>query len=112
MLSSSAKLYFILAAAAVAGPAAAFVPSSAASSSRSSTHAVGNDDDETAKGRDGSPIVEMDKFRIPNPLAELADIFSNFDDVVDDFFNKRVSHLRRVYRILWLKKIESCQSSL
>jgi hypothetical protein len=40
----------------------------------------------------------MDKFRAFNPLSELADIFSNFDDVVDDFFNKRVSC---IYMFVW-----------
>jgi len=29
---------------------------------------------------------------IPNPFAEIADMFSNFDDVVDDFFNKRMGN--------------------
>jgi len=31
------------------------------------------------------------QFSIPNPLAELGDMFSSLDDVIDDFFNKRVS---------------------
>ena len=32
-----------------------------------------------------------DKFSFPNPVAEIGDMFSSLDDVIDDFFNKRVS---------------------
>ena len=115
MRSSSSAIFLILFATAVAvGTATAFVPTSAAAAapppSRPSLNA-GNDDDaermqrtaaadvdcdgEMAEGSgEGStPMIAtmMDKFRAFNPLSELADIFSNFDDVVDDFFNKRVS---------------------
>ncbi|KAL3798388.1 hypothetical protein HJC23_005041 [Cyclotella cryptica] len=31
-------------------------------------------------------------FQFPNPFAELMDMLSNFDDVVDDFFNKRMGN--------------------
>jgi hypothetical protein len=31
-------------------------------------------------------------FKFPNPFAEIIDIFTNFDDVVDDFFNKRMGN--------------------
>ena len=69
----------------------AYVPiiSSAVSSSPHTTssrlHLVDRDDDEN------EGTIEEKTFRIPNPLAELGDILSNWDDVVDDFFNKRVS---------------------
>jgi hypothetical protein len=90
-----------------AGPSTAFVPTGPSSLPISSMHA-GNDDeggmpstaavdDARARVGGGSPIGSIEKFRIPNPLAELVDIFSNFDDVVDDFFNKRVSYLLRIY---------------
>jgi len=70
----------------------AYVPiiSSALSSSPHTTSSrlqlVDRDDDENDEG-----TIEEKTFRIPNPLAELGDILSNWDDVVDDFFNKRVS---------------------
>lgn len=70
----------------------AYVPiiSSAVSSSPHTTSSrlqlVDRDDDENDEG-----TIEEKTFRIPNPLAELGDILSNWDDVVDDFFNKRVS---------------------
>ena len=32
-----------------------------------------------------------EKFSFPNPVAEIGDMFSSLDDVIDDFFNKRVS---------------------
>jgi hypothetical protein len=51
-------------------------------------HLVDRDDNEI---KDEGTTIEEKTFRIPNPLAELGDILSNFDDVVDDFFNKRVS---------------------
>ncbi len=41
---------------------------------------------------DSSSINATKSFRFPNPLTELADMFTNFDDIVDDFFNKRVSN--------------------
>ena len=69
----------------------AYVPiiSSPVSSSPHTTSSrlklVDRDDDEN------EGTIEEKTFRIPNPLAELGDILSNWDDVVDDFFNKRVS---------------------
>lgn len=47
--------------------------------------------DETVKENEASP-VSMDKFNIPNPLVGIADMFSNLDDVIDDFFNKRMGN--------------------
>lgn len=46
--------------------------------------------DETTEDSEALPMG-MDKFNIPNPLVELGNMFSNFDDVIDDFFFKRVS---------------------
>ena len=115
MRSSSSTIFVILVTAAVAvGTATAFVPTSAAASPSRSSLNAGNDDDgermqraaavddvDMSKGGsgEGSPpmIALMDKFRMFNPLSELADIFSNFDDVVDDFFNKRVSCISCLY---------------
>ncbi|KAL9180104.1 hypothetical protein ACHAXT_008074 [Thalassiosira profunda] len=34
----------------------------------------------------------LSKLNIPNPLAEIADLFANFDDAMDDFFNKRMGN--------------------
>jgi len=31
-----------------------------------------------------------EKFSFPNPLSELGDMFQNLDDIIDDFFNKRM----------------------
>ena len=33
----------------------------------------------------------------PNPLAELADMWQSFDDIVDDFFNKRMGNGEQFY---------------
>ena len=54
-------------------------------------------DDKVKNNNEVSPIVNM----MLTPFAELADIFSNVDDVVDDFFNKRVSTLF-IYCYYWL----------
>ncbi|KAL3806591.1 hypothetical protein ACHAXA_011193 [Cyclostephanos tholiformis] len=102
MRSTSSIFLCILVAAVSAGPSTAFVPTGPSSLPISSMHA-GNDDeggmpstaavdDARARVGGGSPIGSIEKFRIPNPLAELVDIFSNFDDVVDDFFNKRMGN--------------------
>jgi hypothetical protein len=102
MRPSSSTLLCILVAAVSAGPSTAFVPTTGALTYPIPSLHAGNDydgempssaavDEGAANGGDGSQIGLVEKFRIPNPLAELADIFSNFDDVVDDFFNKRVS---------------------
>ena len=48
-------------------------------------------DDERAWTVDEQPTSIVD-FKFPNPFAEIADIFQNFDDVVDDFFNKRMGN--------------------
>ena len=117
MRTSSSTVFSVLVTAALAvGTATAFVPTSAATSHSRSSLNAGNDDDgelmqraaavdddETAKesGEGSSPMIAMmERFRMPNPLSELADIFSNFDDVVDDFFNKRVSDILFVRYIL------------
>ena len=65
---------------------------------RSRTH-----DDDDSKGQWNIPEEAQEsetppfgKFTFPNPLAEISDMLSNFDDVVDDFYNKRVSKLSDV----------------
>mmetsp|Transcript_212 Transcript_212/g.274 ORF Transcript_212/g.274 Transcript_212/m.274 type:complete len:143 (-) Transcript_212:110-538(-) len=35
---------------------------------------------------------QQQQFSFPNPLTELADMWQNFDDIVDDFFNKRMGN--------------------
>lgn len=32
------------------------------------------------------------EFKFPNPFAEIVDMFQNFDDIIDDFFNKRMGN--------------------
>mmetsp|Transcript_10579 Transcript_10579/g.22774 ORF Transcript_10579/g.22774 Transcript_10579/m.22774 type:complete len:134 (+) Transcript_10579:80-481(+) len=34
----------------------------------------------------------LDGINIPNPFTEIADMFTNLDDVIDDFFNKRMGN--------------------
>ena len=48
-------------------------------------------DDERAWTFDEQPTSMVD-FKFPNPFAEIADIFQNLDDVIDDFFNKRMGN--------------------
>ena len=93
----SSTLNFILFLSAVASTYAFVAPSPIAKTKVSSAVFYNNDDDgdkqwvvdDKVKKNDVSPIVNM----MLTPFVELADIFSNFDDVVDDFFNKRVSTL-------------------
>ena len=40
---------------------------------------------------------EKQQFSFPNPLAELADMWQSFDDIVDDFFNKRMGNGEQFY---------------
>ena len=40
---------------------------------------------------------QQQQFSFPNPLAELADMWQNFDDIVDDFFNKRMGNGEQFY---------------
>ena len=47
--------------------------------------------------RSPSALQANDEFSIPSPLAELGDMFSSLDDVIDDFFNKRVSENHTIY---------------
>mmetsp|Transcript_33564 Transcript_33564/g.71562 ORF Transcript_33564/g.71562 Transcript_33564/m.71562 type:complete len:158 (-) Transcript_33564:172-645(-) len=47
--------------------------------------------DEASNQPETAPF-NINGFKIPNPFNELADMFSNFDDVVDDFFNKRMGN--------------------
>ena len=41
--------------------------------------------------------TQQKQFNFPNPLAELADMWQNFDDIVDDFFNKRMGNGEQFY---------------
>mmetsp|Transcript_29437 Transcript_29437/g.62491 ORF Transcript_29437/g.62491 Transcript_29437/m.62491 type:complete len:148 (-) Transcript_29437:202-645(-) len=91
------KFSLLLAVAAVT-PSNAFVPShNAIASSPSALCANNNGEekqwtlDETVKEGEASPN-NMDKFNIPNPITGLVDMFSNLDDVIDDFFNKRMGN--------------------
>ncbi len=49
-------------------------------------------ENETGSKNDSAKLSPLEKINIPNPLAELGDMFSNFDDVIDDFFNKRMGN--------------------
>mmetsp|Transcript_17907 Transcript_17907/g.28980 ORF Transcript_17907/g.28980 Transcript_17907/m.28980 type:complete len:137 (+) Transcript_17907:127-537(+) len=77
MPSSSSTFSLILVAAAIA-LSSAFAPTPMLEQNPSPTTVL------HAKGDDG--------FNIPNPFAELGDMFSNLDDVIDDFFNKRMGN--------------------
>ena len=48
--------------------------------------------DESIQTKDGQNAPSPLDFKFPNPFAELIDMMSNFDDVVDDFFNKRMGN--------------------
>lgn len=96
MRSASAALNLVLAVS-VATPSSAFMPARNVVSSPPSVLHTSNDGrekqwtvDETTEDSEALPMG-MDKFNIPNPLVELGNMFSNFDDVIDDFFFKRVS---------------------
>ena len=41
--------------------------------------------------------TQQQQFSFPNPLTELADMWQSFDDVVDDFFNKRMGNGEAFY---------------
>ena len=83
--SSCFILAAVLAVAAALSSSSAFLSPKADIASRPSILLLAENDDQ-------SSVNEEDQsFRFPNPLADLADMFSNFDDIVDDFFNKRVS---------------------
>ena len=82
-------------------PSSAFVAPPSIFASRPSFLSFADNEDEnqssvdeasSQSNSDLSPIAMGQSFRFPNPLVELVDMFSNFDDVVDDFFNKRVSN--------------------
>jgi hypothetical protein len=85
---SSSSCFILAVVLAVAAPlpsSSAFLSPKADIASRPSILLLADNDNQ-------SSVNEEDpSFRFPNPLAELADMFSNFDDIVDDFFNKRVS---------------------
>ena len=41
--------------------------------------------------------TQQQQINFPNPLNELADMWKNFDDIVDDFFNKRMGNGEQFY---------------
>lgn len=41
---------------------------------------------------ESAPSSPFANFNFPNPLAELSDMLSSLDDVVDDFYNKRMGN--------------------
>eukprot|EP00579_Thalassiosira_antarctica_P000979 CAMPEP_0201868680 /NCGR_PEP_ID=MMETSP0902-20130614/2465_1 /ASSEMBLY_ACC=CAM_ASM_000551 /TAXON_ID=420261 /ORGANISM="Thalassiosira antarctica, Strain CCMP982" /LENGTH=151 /DNA_ID=CAMNT_0048394045 /DNA_START=25 /DNA_END=480 /DNA_ORIENTATION=+ len=95
MRSASSTFSLILATAAVP-KSSAFVQSRAAIATPRTVLSANRDGtekqwlvDEETKESEASP-TSVDGFQIPNPFAELGSMFSNFDDVVDDFFNKRM----------------------
>lgn len=97
MRSASAALNLVLAVS-VATPSSAFMPARNVVSSPPSVLHTSNDGrekqwtvDETTEDSEALPMG-MDKFNIPNPLVELGNMFSNFDDVIDDFFFKRMGN--------------------
>ena len=57
----------------------------------------------TAEGKSSTLLREKweadgeKQFSFPNPLAELADMWQSFDDIVDDFFNKRMGNGEQFY---------------
>ena len=97
MPSSSSALTLVLAVAVVAS-SSAFAPTRIGTASSPTTALRANNNvrekqwtvDETAKESPPAPL-NVDKFNFPNPLAEIGNMFSSLDDVIDDFFNKRVS---------------------
>ena len=52
---------------------------------------MGEQERKKANENESSPF-NVNKLNIRNPLTELLDMFSNFDDVIDDFFNKRMGN--------------------
>mmetsp|Transcript_14439 Transcript_14439/g.26072 ORF Transcript_14439/g.26072 Transcript_14439/m.26072 type:complete len:138 (-) Transcript_14439:1187-1600(-) len=78
MPSSSSTFSLILVALAIA-LSSAFAPTPSVEKTPSRTTVL------HAKG-------DEDGFNIPNPFAELGEMFSSLDDVIDDFFNKRMGN--------------------
>lgn len=100
--SFALNLFLVAATSAVSSStasSAAFVAPPSKTSSPNSNHVVfrlsKNDDEKSWDVDEGnvdsvpSPLV---KLNIPNPLNELAEMFSSLDDVIDDFFNKRMGN--------------------
>lgn len=99
-LASTVALALHLTAAPIAS-SAAFAPPRRAAAVPASTlrYRSRTDDDNDSKGQWDVPEEVRDdalsprgKFNFPNPLAELSDMLSNLDDVVDDFYNKRMGN--------------------
>jgi hypothetical protein len=77
--------------AAVVSVAAAFVTTPSSQSKSYSTQLMEkwNADEERTQ--------QQQQFNFPNPLTELVDMWQNFDDIVDDFFNKRMGNGEQFY---------------
>ena len=69
----------------------AFSPTRGSSISPCCMHAKNNDRGDSEWATSNESIPSPIDISFPNPLAEIADMFSSLDDVIDDFFNKRVS---------------------
>ena len=93
MLSASSIFTFVVAL--VMGPSVfAFAPTRGSFNNYLQVqHAKNNDRGDTEQWTTTSneSIPSPLGISFPNPLTEIADMFSSLDDVIDDFFNKRVS---------------------
>ena len=72
-----------------------FAPASVNNIARTATvqYAKGQSDEKAWSVDESKQMpTAPDGFQFPNPFAEILDIFQNFDDVVDDFFNKRMGN--------------------
>jgi len=98
--ASSVLGLLLLLAAAIAVSATAFAPPSRGITIRtSSTLRYGTKDNDDGGGEaqwdvsEEAPERATERGRsFPNPLADLAGMLSNFDAVVDDFYNKRMGN--------------------
>ena len=79
--------------AAAASSVVSFAPVSVNNNARTVQFAKGQSDEKAWSVDESKQIPSApDRFQFPNPFAEILDIFQNFDDVVDDFFNKRMGN--------------------
>ena len=80
--------------------AAALAPSAVAFTPAYITNAKATQTTQFAKPQGDDKVWAIDEstqespaeFKFPNPFSEIADMFQSFDDVVDDFFNKRMGN--------------------
>jgi hypothetical protein len=85
---SSFKLILV----AAATPSALSFTSGTSSTTRTVQFAKPPGDDKVWSVDETKMAAAPVEFKFPNPFAEIAEIFQNFDDVVDDFFNKRMGN--------------------